>query len=292
MPGNRTRRGGERQVTTAEQSGRWDMKIRGREGERLVNERATTAAPGPPRLWLYPVMEVLSWLRPARTVPITRWRCSGRWKPTPLAFVVLVVGLSLFGLGDALIVQGGIGVSPWTVLAQGMATRLPISIGVATLIVGVVVLLMWIPIREKPGLGTIMNILVISVMLQVGVTVIPAPDQLALRLLYVLGGIALIGLGSGLYLTTNLGPGPRDGWMTGLHQRTGWPVARVRTGIELIALGIGWLLGGTVGVGTVLFAVLIGPAVAYGLMFIGAVGRVPHTPEEVISDDEFPELDA
>jgi len=235
-------------------------------------------------------VQVLSWLRPARTVPVTRWRCTSRWRPTPSALVILVFGLFLFGIGEAFIVEGGIGVSPWTVLAQGLATRLPISIGVATFIVGAVVLLLWIPIREKPGLGTVLNVLVISSSLQLGVTFIPTPDHAVLQVLMVLVGIALIGVGSGLYLTANLGPGPRDGWMTGIHQRTGWPVGRVRTGIEVIALSIGWLLGGTVGIGTLMFAVLIGPSVAYGLMLAGAIGGVPG--HRMVSEDEFPELDA
>lgn len=237
-------------------------------------------------------MELLSWLRPARSVPVTRWRCASRWRPRPASVVFLVAGLYLFGTGDALIVQGGLGVSPWTVLAQGMATRLPISIGMATFIVGTIVLLLWIPLRERPGLGTISNIIVISVALQVGVTVIPPAGHVVLQLVYVLVGIAAIGVGTGFYLTTNLGPGPRDGWMTGIHHRTGWPVGRVRTGIELIALTTGWLLGGTVGIGTVLFALLIGPSVAYGLMLAGFVGRVPDAPAAVVQEDEFPELDA
>lgn len=243
-------------------------------------------------LWLTPRVEVLSWLRPARTIPVTRWRCAGRWRPTPLGTVILVAGLALFGFGEAFLVEAGLGVSPWTVLAQGLATKLPISIGVATFLVGGIVLLLWIPIREKPGMGTVLNIIVISSSLQVGVTIIPSPTHLGLQLLWVLVGIGLIGVGSGLYLTTNLGPGPRDGWMTGIHQRTGWPVGRVRTGIEIIALSIGWLLGGTVGIGTLLFAVLIGPSVAYGLMLAGAIGRVPGEPELTVADDEFPELDA
>ncbi len=234
-------------------------------------------------------MNVLSWLRPARTVPVTRWRCAGRWRPTPTALVVLVVGLWLFGTGEALIVHGGLGVSPWTVLAQGLSTKLPISIGVATFIIGAVVLLLWIPLRERPGLGTVLNILVIATALQVGVAVLPLPTAVWMQVGFVLLGIACIGLGSGLYLTTNLGPGPRDGWMTGIHQRTGWPVGRVRAGIEATALAIGWLLGGTVGIGTLMFAVLIGPAVAYGLMLVGAVAGVRG---RTTSDDEFPELDA
>ena len=167
----------------------------------------------------------------------------------------------------------------------------------ATFAISVTVLLLWIPLRERPGLGTIMNAIVIATALQGRLLLLPSPTGdgiavLLVRLAMVLAGIALIGLGSGIYLTTGLGPGPRDGWMTGIHQRTGWPVGRVRTGIEIIALSIGWLLGGTVGIGTLLFAVLIGPSVAYGLMLAGAIGRVPGEPELTVADDEFPELDA
>jgi hypothetical protein len=206
--------------------------------------------------------------------------------------MVLLIGLYAFGTGEALIVQGGLGVSPWTVLAQGLSTILPVSIGVATFLVSAVVLLLWIPLRERPGLGTLANAIVIAIALQVGVALVPEPQARPAQLVLVLLGIAMIGLGSGLYLTTNLGPGPRDGWMTGIHLRTGWPVGRVRLGIELVVLGVGWLLGGTVGLGTVLFAVLIGPAVAQGLAIAGAIGGVPGAVGLAAVEDEFPELDA
>lgn len=235
-------------------------------------------------------MEILGWLRPARTVPVTRWRAPGRWSPRPASLVVLVVGLYLFGTGEALIVQAGLGVSPWTVLAQGLATRLPLSIGAATFLVSVVVLLLWIPLRERPGIGTLANAVVIAAALQVGVLVLPAPSALAWQLVLVLLGIAAVGLGSGLYLTTNLGPGPRDGWMTGLHRRTGWRVGRVRLGIELVVLVTGWLLGGSVGLGTALFALLIGAAVAQGLAIAGAAGGLAGAAGA--PDEDFPELDA
>jgi len=235
-------------------------------------------------------VEILGWLRPARTVPVTRWRASGRWSPRPASLLVLVAGLYLFGTGEALIVQAGLGVSPWTVLAQGLSTWLPLSIGAATFLVSAVVLLLWIPLRERPGIGTLANAVVIALALQVGVWILPTPQALVWQVVLVLLGIAVVGLGSGLYLTTNLGPGPRDGWMTGLHLRTGWPVARVRLGIELVVLGLGWLLGGTVGVGTALFAVLIGPAVAQGLAIAGRIGGVPGAAG--LPDAEFPELDA
>lgn len=192
--------------------------------------------------------------------------------------MLLVLGLWIFGTGDAFLVSAGLGNGPWTVLAQGLTTRLPLSIGLATFLISILVLLLWIPLREKPGLGTIMNAIVIALALQVMLLVLPNefPDSLpgvAAQLAMVLAGIGLIGLGSGIYLTTGLGPGPRDGWMTGLHQRMGWPVSRVRLGIEATVLTLGWLLGGTVGIGTVLFALLVGPAVGYGLRLIGAVDR-------------------
>ncbi len=235
-------------------------------------------------------MSLLAWLRPARSVPVTRWRAPSRWSPAPVSLLVLVVGLGVFGLGEACIVQAGLGVSPWTVLAQGLAARLPISIGAATFVVSAVVLLLWVPLRERPGLGTLANAVVIAVALQVGVWVLPVPASAVAQVGLVLLGIAAVGLGSGLYLTTDLGPGPRDGWMTGLHQRTGWPVGRVRLGIEVLVLGLGWLLGGTVGVGTLLFALLIGPAVAQGLALAGRVGAVPAVAD--LPGGGFPELDA
>lgn len=233
---------------------------------------------------------MLGWLEPARSVPVTRWRAPGRWSAAPSSLLILLAGLYAFGTGEALIVLGGLGVSPWTVLAQGLATLLPMSIGAATLLVSVVVLLVWIPLRERPGLGTVANAVVIALALQVGVSVLPVAEGVPMQLSFVLVGIALVGLGSGFYLTTNLGPGPRDGMMTGLHQRTGIPVGRVRMGIEVVVLGVGWLLGGTVGVGTVLFALLIGPSVAQGLAIAGTLSGVAGAAP--ISEEEFPELDA
>lgn len=207
---------------------------------------------------------------------------------------MLVVGLWLFGSGEALLVAATLGVSPWTVLAQGISSRLPISIGVATLVTSAVVLVLWIPLRERPGLGTIANAIVIALALQAGVTLLPQPGNLVVRLLMVLAGIGLIGVGSGLYLTSNLGPGPRDGWMTGIHVRTGWPIAAIRLGIEAAVLVAGWLLGGTVGIGTVLFALLVGPAVGYGLRLAGRVGGAAdsgHAGSGVLQEG-LPELEA
>lgn len=236
-------------------------------------------------------MSRLSFLRPSRTVPVTRWRSVSRWRTGPMTFVILCAGLWLFGTGEALLVASTLGVSPWTVLAEGLSVRLPISIGLATLAISTLVLLLWIPLKERPGVGTITNAVVIALALQVMVVVLPSPSHPLARLGFVLGGIVLIGVGSGLYLTTNLGPGPRDGWMTGIHVATGWPISAVRLGIEALVLVAGWLLGGTVGVGTVLFAVLIGPAVGYGLRATGRIGRT-QSPEIDVAGDQRPELDA
>ena len=201
---------------------------------------------------------------PSRTIPRTRWRSEGsRWRSGPRTFAVLIIGLWLFGTGEAMLVDATLGNAPWTVFAQGISVRTGIAIGLATFFTSVVVLLMWIPLRERPGLGTIANAIVIALALQVMIGVLPTPESLGWRLAQVLGGIALVGIGSGLYLTTNLGPGPRDGLMTGIHERTGIAVTPVRLSIEVVVLAVGWLLGGTVGVGTVLFALLIGPSVGY-----------------------------
>jgi len=227
-------------------------------------------------------------LRPSRSVPVTRWRADSRWRARPMTYVVLVAGLWLFGTGEALIVDAGLGNGPWTVLAQGLAVRTELSIGVTTFIISILVLLLWIPLRVKPGLGTLANAVVIATALQVMMVVLPQPRGFVWQLVMVLGGIAAIGIGSGLYLTTNLGPGPRDGWMTGLHLRTGWPIPGVRLGIEVTVLALGWLLGGVIGLGTVLFAVLIGPFVGYGLALVGAVAGAKTT----VAQDAEPELEA
>lgn len=227
-------------------------------------------------------------LRPSRSVPVTRWRADSRWRARPTTVVVLILGLWLFGTGEALIVNAGLGNGPWTILAQGLSIRTGLIIGVTTFIVSVIVLLLWIPLKEKPGLGTIANAIVIAAALQVMLDYLPQPTGFPWQLLMVLGGIAAIGIGSGLYLTTNLGPGPRDGWMTGVHLRTGWPIPAVRLGIEVTVLVLGWALGGIVGLGTVLFALLVGPCVGYGLAFVGVLAGARTT----VAAEGEPELEA
>ncbi len=204
------------------------------------------------------------------TVPRARWTATSLWRPGPSTLLVLIAGLSLFGLGQALQVQAGLGNGPWTVLAQGVTVHTGLDLGITTLLLGAGVLLLWIPLRERPGLGTVLNILVISVALSAGVHLIPPQHDAPVQLAMSVAGIVLVGLGSGLYLTCGLGPGPRDGWMTATHHRTGWPIARVRLLIEVVVVSAGWLLGGAVGIRTILFALLIGRSVASGLALVAA----------------------
>jgi uncharacterized membrane protein YczE len=190
---------------------------------------------------------------------------ASRWRPTPRQLVQVLIGLWLFGTGEALVVASELGNSPWTVFAEGLSKHTPLSIGGATFATSVLVLLCWIPLRERPGLGTVLNAIVIGVAIDVTLALLPGLEDLPVRWVALLGGIAMVGLGSGLYLTAALGPGPRDGLMTGLHARYGRPLAAVRTGIELTAVTAGFFLGGTVGIGSLLFAVLIGHAVSFGV---------------------------
>jgi len=207
-------------------------------------------------------------LRGSRTVPRTRFTAPAVWRPTPASLTALIAGLWLFGTGDALLLASHLGAAPWSVLAQGISVRSGAGIGWTTLLVSICVLALWIPLRQRPGLGTVMNILVIALALGVTYPMVSTPDSLIGQLALVFAGVGLIGLGSGFYLTSGHGPGPRDGWMTGLHRLTGWPVGRVRLLIEVSVLVLGWLLGGIVGVGTAIFALLVGQAVALGLAVV------------------------
>lgn len=210
-------------------------------------------------------------LAPHKTVPITPWRADSRWQLTPTRVLILFLGLIIFGLGDSLLIQGNLGNAPWTVFAQGLTKKTGLSIGEATLVISTFVLLIWIPLREKPGFGTLSNIVLIATFIQVGTEIFPEQSSLVSGIGFDLLGIAMVGLGSALYITCGLGPGPRDGAMTGIHYRTGIRVGRVRLGIEVVVLIIGWLMGGTVGLGTALFALLIGQSVA---IFLGIVARL------------------
>ena len=221
--------------------------------------------------------EHLSWreiiLRGHRTIPRTSWRSESRWRAKISTFFVLILGLSLFGFGEALLVITGLGNSPWVVLSEGLTNRTGLDIGMTTFIVSVVVLLLWIPLKEKPGLGTISNIIVIAAVLDISILFLPRVETLTVGIAVVITGILLVGLGSSLYLTCNLGPGPRDGLMTSLHNKTGVRVSRVRFSIEVIVLTIGYLLGGTAGIGTLLFAAGVGRAVALWLGVVSVLAK-------------------
>jgi len=190
------------------------------------------------------------------------------FKPRIITLIYLILGLILFGLGETMLITANIGVSPWTVLAQGIAVKTSYSIGITTFIVSIGVLFFWIPLKQKPGIGTILNTIIISIVLDVSLPYLPSPESFFLQILQVLIGVIIVGLGSGLYLISNLGPGSRDGLMTGLQKITNLPIALIRTTIEISAVVCGFYLGGVVGIGTIVFAFGIGPAVSAGLFFV------------------------
>lgn len=173
----------------------------------------------------------------------------------------LLVGLTVFGVGCAVMVRADIGVDPWTVFAQGIAVHTGWGLGWIVNITGLLVLLAWIPLRQRPGIGTLANILLVGTSMQLALDLLPPISGFAAQVGVFVGGILLVGLGSGVYIGARLGPGPRDGLMTGLHARLGWPLWLCRFSVEASVLALGWALGGSVGLGTVLFAALIGPVV-------------------------------
>lgn len=220
--------------------------------------------------------KALKFLKPSRTIPMTPWRANTTWGliTAPYAIqrmLVLIFGLMIFGIGEAFLVVTSLGNSPWVVLSEGISLNSTLNIGESTFLVSVVVLMLWIPLRQKPGFGTLANIVVIAASIELGLLIIPTVENIYFKYIYVLFGIALVGIGSALYITCGLGAGPRDGLMTGLHYKTGVRVGRVRLGIEVVALSIGAILGGSLGVGTALFALLIGQSVAVSL---GVLGRL------------------
>ena len=196
------------------------------------------------------------------------------FKPKFKTFLFLCLGLSFCGFGLSLLIHAMIGNSPWIVLAEGLSIKFNWSIGFATFICSIVVLLMWIPLEQKPGLGTIMNILIIAGVLDLSMYIFDFSSNIFfINLLTAILGVIIVGLGSGIYLIANLGPGPRDGLMTGLQKISGYPIAWVRSLIEITVVLLGWSLGGTIGVGTVVFAFGIGPAVAFYLHLISSINK-------------------
>ena len=202
-----------------------------------------------------------------REVPKTSWSSNEplNFKPKLKTIVALIVGLILFGLGEALLVTSQMGVSPWTALAQGSSNISGFSLGFTTFFISIFVLLLWIPLKQKPGIGTIFNAIIISLVLHYAIPFLPTFEGIIFRVTQALLGVFITGLGGGIYLIANLGPGARDGLMTGLQRVTDFPIAWVRSTIEVTVLTIGWWLGGIIGLGTIFFAVGIGPCLAISL---------------------------
>ena len=192
-------------------------------------------------------------------------------KPRISTFFFLCFGLTLFGLGEGLLIVSFTGASPWTVLAEGISLNVDFSIGTVTFFISLGVLFLWLFLNQKPGIGTFLNALIVAIMIDVSIALIPTPENYISQLFLAIFAVLIVGLGSGLYLVANLGPGPRDGLMTGIQRKTNLPIAGVRAFLEITVVSVGWYLGGTVGIGTLLFAFGIGPAVALGLFLVGKI---------------------
>lgn len=208
-----------------------------------------------------------------KNIPKVSWSSKEplNFKPKISTFFFLCFGLALFGLGEGLLIVSFVGASPWSVLAQGISLNVNLSIGTITLFISIGVLLFWIPLNQKPGIGTILNALIIALMIDICIKFAPTPENYISQLILAATAVLTVGLGGGIYLVANLGAGPRDGLMVGLQQKTNLPIAAVRAALEITVVSIGWYLGGTVGVGTLLFAFGIGPAVAFGLFIVGKI---------------------
>ena len=183
----------------------------------------------------------------------------------------LLVGLVTYGVAISMMVRGAIGVPPWDVLTQGLMLQTGLPFGLLTNIIGALVLVLWIPIRQKPGIGTIANVLLVGPSIELGLAIFPVPTEFWQQLLLFVGGLALLSVASGLYIGARFGPGPRDGLMTGIHNRWGFKIWWVRSAIEIVVLSVGWVLGGNVGLGTLAFALLVGPMVGVTIPLL----RVP-----------------
>jgi len=208
-----------------------------------------------------------------KKIPRTNWssKYPFNFKPKISTFFFLCFGLTLFGLGEGLLIVSLSGASPWSVLAQGISLNVNYSIGVITFIISVIVLIMWIPLKQKPGMGTILNALIIAGMIDLCINFVPSPESYISQIILAIVAVLTVGIGGGIYLVANLGPGPRDGLMIGLQKVSNLPIATVRAFIEISVVSVGWYLGGTVGIGTLLFAFGIGPAVALGLYLVDKI---------------------
>lgn len=211
----------------------------------------------------------------------SRWS----WRAALPRLPGLLLGLVLFGAGIGVMARSGLGLGPWEVFHQGISRLTGLELGTVSIIVGIPVLAAWWPLGERPGIGTVLNILCIGLATNATLAVMPPVAGLPLQVAAVLAGVVTIAIGSGLYLAADLGPGPRDGLMTGLHLRFGWSIRRARTGIELVVLLLGFLAGGTVGIGTVLFALGIGPLVQLALRVFDREGRVSRRRRALLEGD-------
>ena len=205
-----------------------------------------------------------------KKIPKVKWSSEKpfNFKPKFSTFFFLCFGLSLFGLGEGLLIVSFTGASPWSVLAQGISLNVNLSIGTITLLISIAVLILWIPLGQKLGMGTIFNALIIAIMIDLCIKYVPTPSNYIHQLLLAVISVIMVGIGGGIYLVSNLGAGPRDGLMIGLQKLTNFPIAVVRGTLEISVVSIGWYLGGTVGIGTLLFAFGIGPCVALGLYLV------------------------
>jgi len=220
-------------------------------------------------------MKLFSLALSIKKIPKVTWSSEDAFnlKPKPLTLIFLVFGLFLFGLGESLLITSGAGVGPYTVLAQGISNHTGWSIGLSTFVISIFVLLMWIPLKQKPGMGTILNAFIIALTIEFSVYYLPYPETYPMQVLQVVVGVLIIGIGSGFYLIANLGAGPRDGLMIGLQKKTNLPIYSIRTIIEVSVVIVGWLMGGVVGLGTAIFAFGIGPSVALGLSMVGKTSK-------------------
>ena len=208
-----------------------------------------------------------------KKIPKVKWSSDKpyNFKPKFSTFFFLCFGLTLFGLGEGLLIVSFTGASPWSVLAQGISLNINLSIGTITLLISLAVLALWIPLGQKPGMGTILNALIIAIMIDLCIKFVPTPSNYIHQLILAIISVITVGIGGGIYLVSNLGAGPRDGLMIGLQKLTKLPIAVVRAALEISAVSVGWYLGGTVGVGTLLFAFGIGPCVALGLYLVDKI---------------------
>ena len=208
-----------------------------------------------------------------KNIPKVNWSSDKpyNFRPKFSTLFFLCFGLMLFGLGEGLLIVSLTGASPWSVLAQGISLNVNLSIGTITLLISIAVLMLWIPLNQKPGMGTIFNALIIALMIDLCIKFVPTPSIYFHQLILAVISVMMVGIGGGIYLVSNLGAGPRDGLMIGLQKVSNLPIAVVRATLEITVVAIGWYLGGTVGIGTLLFAFGIGPCVALGLYLVDKI---------------------